>query len=102
MKKRNCTIDLMKFVMALMIAFFHFYMATGKHFIGGSFAVEIFLLAASLFFFAKLERETAQRVPSSSESSPYIYKKSFYAVLPVDVFGICVFNFDYRKLSSAE
>ena len=73
MKKRNCTIDLMKFVMALMIAFFHFYMATGKHFIGGSFAVEIFLLAASLFFFAKLERETAQRVPSSSESSPYIY-----------------------------
>lgn len=73
MRNRNCTIDLMKFVMALMVAFHHFYMSTHKHLVGGGYAVEFFLIAASLFFFAKLERETEQRKVLPSDGSSYIY-----------------------------
>ena len=73
MKKRNCTIDLMKFGMALVIAIFHFYQETHEHFKGGFFAVEFFILAASLFFFSKLERESVKLATAPDEGNSYIY-----------------------------
>lgn len=85
MKTRNCTIDAMKFVMALVIAFYHFYMQTHKHLIGGIYAVEFFFLAASLFFFAKLERETSKPALNPQNGSPYIYiyiRKRFVRFFP--------------------
>lgn len=96
MKKRNYTIDLMKFGMAIIVAYYHFYLATSKHFIGGGFAVEFFLLTAGVFFFAKLERETEQHKTLPLEDNIYIYiyiyEKTLYEVFSMDVFGVFVYN----------
>ncbi len=45
-EKRNGSIDLMKFVYAWFIVYYHFYFADHAHFISGRYAVEFFLLAA--------------------------------------------------------
>ena len=55
---RNYSIDLLKFLFSWVIVFFHFYGDTHKHFIGGWFAVEFFLITASVLFFQKFERES--------------------------------------------
>ncbi len=54
-EKRNGSIDVMKFVYAWFVTYYHFYFDTHAHFISGRYAVEFFLLAAGSYFFRAME-----------------------------------------------
>lgn len=74
-RTRNGSIDLMKFVYAWFIVYYHLYFATHAHFISGRYAVEFFLLAAGAYFFRAME---------SSEGEPprkYIVRR-FWRFFP--------------------
>lgn len=78
MKQRNCTIDCLKFFCAWFVALYHFYGAK-NHFIGGYIAVEFFLLAASVFFYAKYDRE--KRMNGGEYERSFIIKR-FWRFFP--------------------
>lgn len=56
---RNHAVDAYKFIFCCIIAMFHFFGGSDAHMVGGAAGVEFFVMAAGLFFFQKLERETA-------------------------------------------
>lgn len=55
--------DLWKFIYSWFVVYFHFYISTSRHFPGGKFGVEFFLLAAGVFFFRHLDRDTFEPGP---------------------------------------
>jgi len=56
-KSRNGLADIMRLVFALIVMMFHFYSSGEKHFHGGFFGVEYFVILSGLLFFSAWDRE---------------------------------------------
>lgn len=84
---RNLAIDLYKFIFCCIIATLHFYKgSSAPHMVGGGVGVEFFVMAAGLFFFRKLERETA--APNGGMDSMAYIKKRFLRLFPYTTTGL--------------
>lgn len=88
--QRNLSIDLMKFLYAWCVIFYHYYSSTHLHFKNGRYAVEFFLLAAGVFFFRAWERD--EQTPPQR----YIFKR-FFRFLPWTTTAF-IFTFIVRRI----
>lgn len=61
--KRNGLIDVMRLVFAGLVMMYHFYAGTRKHFPGGWFGVEFFVILAGFLMFSAWERKQGSRLP---------------------------------------
>lgn len=88
--QRNLNIDLLKFVYAWMLVFYHFYSETSLHVKQGRMAVEYFLIVAGVFFFMAYERD------ENAPPQKYIFKR-FLRFLPWSTVAF-IFTFVLKRM----
>jgi len=95
MKKRNGLIDYVKFITAIYIVLFHYFIYTKSSglFRGGAYGVEIFCLISGAFFFLKIRKEPPNSTWSYTQQRfMRFFPYTFFAFLLMFIYTIVTGN----------
>lgn len=103
---RNGLIDIMRLVFSLLVMMFHFYSADERHFPGGRYGVEFFVILSGYLFFAAWDQKGVARLALEDRQNYWLsymkkrYVRYFWYALAAFLFAFFVVRIWHGQINS--